>query len=543
MGKYQDISVLIVDKKLDNFQMVKTITSDMNVSCIHSKTGTKALGFIVENSIALVILAERLVDMNGYEAAEYMRSNISTRHIPIIIITESLSDQFHIFRGYEIGAVDYIPNPPDQNVLLNKIKIFLDIYEHKMALERKNLALKRANRIILDQQQSLVERERLKLLLQLSGTTAHDLEHPLSSLMDNIAELMNRVNKDDELQHLLVEIKQDVGRISEKISTIRNLPLEINVPSEQRPDMDRLATGMIHILVIEDEDQDFDVLKKMLDKHDHIYLTQAENIDQSIDLLETDLFDMIITDYILSDGTCFNLITRLKQLRIEIPIAVVTGLGSEIIASQVIQAGAYDYLPKNKLNGYSIYRVIENIIEKSSLRKEIQRVNEKMARMATLDKLTGVYNRRFFNDAIEAEMERAKRYENELVLLFIDLDFFKQVNDNYGHAAGDYVLKEVGRIFTRVKRKNDIVCRYGGEEFAIILPNICTDNGFGVAEKYRKEIENRKFEFKHFNIFVTISVGLASSTEINGVKELLEAADKALYKAKDTGRNKVVVYD
>jgi len=124
----------------------------------------------------------------------------------------------------------------------------------------------------------------------------------------------------------------------------------------------------------------------------------------------------------------------------EIPVVVTTGSGDEMTATRVIQAGAFDYLPKEFMTRETLSRSVSNALEKGRLNKELKKVREKLTEMATIDDLTGLYNRRYAMEALETEIERAKRYHTPLTLCMIDLDRFKNVNDRYGHPAGDAVL-------------------------------------------------------------------------------------------------------
>lgn len=537
------IRILIVDDNSENLLSLEEILSQLNVEVILSNSGTQALELMVEYNFGLVILAEKILDMSGYEAAEFMRSHQSTAHIPIMIITEKHTGH-HIFKGYNIGAVDYIASPIDIDVLKNKVNIFLNIHKHKLALEKKNKALIKANKIIIDQQKSVIEEERLKLLLQLSGTAAHEFSEPLTELIVNVELLKDHVDGDENISEFIGRIKKSTRQISnivQKIQKIRQDEPVADGPEGTAGAPDPNAG--IDVLIIDEQDEHYNKFARLLLNKERIKLSRAVDIREALEIMENQQFDIAIADYILPDGNCFGLMTNLKNAGHNLPVAVVTGSGDELVATQIIKAGAYDYLPRKKLTRSSLQRMIENILEKSTLRNEIKRANEKMAQMATVDKLTGLYNRRFFNDAVEAELERARRYGNEMLLLFVDLDFFKKVNDTYGHAAGDMVLRKVSRLFQEIKRKNDIICRYGGEEFAIILPNIDQNNGFEVAQKYRRAIENDTFTFNRYRFAVTTSIGLASSGEAESVEELLDNADKALYKAKKTGRNKVVVFE
>ncbi|MCF6203709.1 MAG: GGDEF domain-containing protein [Methylococcaceae bacterium] len=161
---------------------------------------------------------------------------------------------------------------------------------------------------------------------------------------------------------------------------------------------------------------------------------------------------------------------------------------------------------------------------------------------AKQDSLTGVFNRRFFNDFLEKEIERSKRYNHEFCILMLDLDKFKGINDLCGHLFGDDVLIGVARILKQKTRQGDIVTHLGGDEFAIILPETNNDGAHVVAEEIKMAISKQSFSTEH-NFQVTASIGVISyPTQGLSIKELLSNVDTALYQAKAKGRNVVCDY-
>ena len=163
-------------------------------------------------------------------------------------------------------------------------------------------------------------------------------------------------------------------------------------------------------------------------------------------------------------------------------------------------------------------------------------------RLSLVDPLTGLYNRRHLDGNLEREFMRAKRYDSDLSLAVIDIDFFKKINDTYGHICGDHVLKEAAYLILESFRKTDIVFRYGGEEFVVLLTETPLESAQIALERLRKSIENYPFKFRNENLKITVSIGAAGvSEDINSGSELLDLADKSLYTAKESGRNRLVI--
>ncbi|HKE15275.1 MAG TPA: GGDEF domain-containing protein [Kofleriaceae bacterium] len=167
--------------------------------------------------------------------------------------------------------------------------------------------------------------------------------------------------------------------------------------------------------------------------------------------------------------------------------------------------------------------------------------HEEIYRLTTIDGLTQIYNKRYFVETLEREIGRAHRYRRDLSLIIFDIDDFKRINDTHGHLAGDHVLKQLaGAIRGRIRRE-DILSRYGGEEFAIILPELGNYNAMQFAEKIRSLVESASFRFEDADIPVTISIGVASlQQDLHEPQEFIRIADERLYAAKSAGKNRVV---
>jgi diguanylate cyclase (GGDEF)-like protein len=173
---------------------------------------------------------------------------------------------------------------------------------------------------------------------------------------------------------------------------------------------------------------------------------------------------------------------------------------------------------------------------------ELEKTKDEMEKLSITDGLTGLSNYRYFMQALESEFRRAIRYSRNVSLLMIDIDYFKNLNDTYGHLCGDFVIKKVAEVIKRVVRSTDVVARYGGDELAVILPETNKANALQVAEKLKGEIIDCRFEWRGKSVEVRISIGIGTGPApgIGEFVDLLNAADRALYRAKQGGRNLVV---
>lgn len=185
--------------------------------------------------------------------------------------------------------------------------------------------------------------------------------------------------------------------------------------------------------------------------------------------------------------------------------------------------------------------VLEEITKMTNeqMKEEVDRMNMLVA----LDGLTECFNRRYITEKLPIEMTKAKKNKKDLSIMMMDIDFFKNINDKYGHLAGDYVLKRVVNIIKKnIRSSTDWIARYGGEEFIIVLNDTNNASAFLLAERIRLAIENTHFRYKDVTINVTVSIGVTSmSDKINNKQQLLEKVDKNLYKAKSMGRNMCIL--
>ncbi len=237
--------------------------------------------------------------------------------------------------------------------------------------------------------------------------------------------------------------------------------------------------------------------------------------------------------FLLNQSSCERVLKYLYIIVLESR----TSADEKIIA---LESGADDYLKKpfNVEELRARIRVGERII---SLQNRLVRVYNTLCKMASYDSLTGIYNRRTILDILEREILRSNREGNPLCVAMVDLDDFKKVNDTYGHATGDIVLREVAYLIQSNLRKYDYVGRIGGEEFLIIFSNLDLQEAVRVCERLRRVMEKHRFDLEDEKIGVTLSIGVSSWRSNMGIDGLLKSADDACYKAKFTGKNRVEV--
>ena len=548
MSSDENIKILVVDDRPENLMAIEGVLERPELSIITATSGNEALGLVLEHTFALILLDVQMPGMDGFEVAELLRGSEKSRHIPIIFLTAISKDDTHVFTGYEKGAVDYLFKPLDPLILRSKANVFVELFQQRKKLQQSNLALSRAvaeleavNHQIREQQKSVIEEERLKVLLQMAGATAHELNQPLMILMGNVQLMEMDGNIPAHLAGRVSKIIEAANRISDtvkKIQTLRHDQPKTYAGGKTILNLDQ----HVSILAIEDKDDDFAKVRQILRDHHQLALTRVKSIREAFDRLDKNRFDLIFLDYLLPDGTGLEFLEAINNKGMEIPVVVITGQGDELIASRIIQAGAYDYLPKAKVSSKALLRIISNALEKAGLKREMRMAQEKLAEMSVRDELTGMFNRRYFREALEREISGAQRYGHGLALCMIDLDHFKRVNDTHGHLCGDRVLQEFGKLLNDSIRKYDVGCRYGGEEFAVILPDTSLDKASALCERFRERVKEYEFTYEELTLHITASVGV-TARPADGIitgRQLVDLADKALYQAKSQGRNQVV---
>lgn len=542
--------VLVIEDNENDISLMKEFlsASDLAIDLECTDRLEKGLAILNEENIDVVLLGLGLPGSRGLETLSQVSGKAP--NIPIIVLT-GYDDQKLGIESISKGAQDYLIKQEINSDILSR-SIRHAIERKRIEQELKNVnqelrntveELKEANRKILENQKSVIEEERLKALLEMSGTTAHELNQPLTSLLGHIELIKLRKDNPGKLAHHIDIIESSGKRIADIAKKISDLGLDEKKTSSSDSFIIDIQRE-INLLSIEDSDRDFEKIRDLLQDSDKIKLSRALSIEKAMDMLKQGAFDLIILDYLLPDGNGLDFFKMMKKREVEIPVVVNTAYGDEIIASQFIKEGAYDYISKKNLNKKSLFRSINNALEKFRLKKEIKKAWEKMAKMATKDELTGLYNRRYFQEIFEREADRACRYGNQLVLGMMDLDNFKRINDTYGHLAGDMALAEIGNILNRHSRLSDLVCRYGGEEFAVLLPSTDIEKANLVFERLRKVVSQHPFEYKSSSFKVTISIGVAmyDRQADQSLVNLFEQADQALYQAKNSGGNQVVTY-
>ncbi|MCK4888262.1 MAG: diguanylate cyclase, partial [Planctomycetes bacterium] len=289
------------------------------------------------------------------------------------------------------------------------------------------------------------------------------------------------------------------------------------------------------ILVIDDSQTDLFMLQKYLSKMGFDVLL-ADNAQKGLDAAANERPDIILLDVMLPDIDGFDVCKKLKADSKTSAIPVIFISAKDQISDKIVglNVGAVDYIAKPFDPGELKAR-IESVLRTLELEEEI-------SLLVNTDELTGLTNRRRFFDILEREIFSARIKGKSLCMMMLDIDRFKNVNDTYGHLAGDMILRQMGKILKENTYSLDVVGRYGGEEFVILMPDTSYSTAIKAAEKLRKIIDECHWDIGEKRISITVSIGIASVDSSDSL-ELIKRADKALYEAKKQGRNCIVCWE
>lgn len=323
----------------------------------------------------------------------------------------------------------------------------------------------------------------------------------------------------------------------------------------------------MNILIVDDSEDELLVLKSILNEKGYNNLHLANSADQAFKFLglkgkrKKRNVDLILMDVIMPGITGIEACAKIKKEEIlkETPVIMVTATKEEMHLQEAFQAGAIDYI-KKPINVTELLARVRSALrlkmetdsrkererELSEMAEQLNEANKKLTQISYMDGLTAVANRRYFEEFFKREWKNAIRGNSFISLIMFDIDCFKAYNDTYGHLNGDDCLKKIAKTLNAaLKRPRDLLCRYGGEEFIAVLPDTDKKGAAEVAKRFLREIKNLKINHKTspVNKNVTISIGVATIKPDKKTKSnlFINEVDKALYEAKQSGRNCIKV--
>ena len=294
--------------------------------------------------------------------------------------------------------------------------------------------------------------------------------------------------------------------------------------------MDQTTRTGKSVLCVDDDPGIRDLLHEIITRLGHSIITAVDGID-ALEKLAADHFDIVITDINMPRMDGIELIKRIKTKFDDVDVIAITAYEMTYKYTDIIALGASDFISK-PFNINELEAKLNRILRERKLRVELKR-------LSTRDGLTGLYNRRYFDENLKHEAIRAFRQNYSLYLLFIDLDGFKAYNDKYGHQQGDKLLRELAEvILDNIRKDVDSACRYGGDEFVIILPHAKRQQALMVAERLLNSFNKRNVSSTGLSIGLAKLEGSGETLKEN-LESLIRKVDQAAYRAKINGGNQV----
>lgn len=478
-------NILVVDDSPLILAMISKFLSTNGFGVLTACDGIEAIEKTFTELPDLIILDVAMPKMNGYQVCRLLKSDTETAHIPIVILT--VKDQAHDkYWGIQTGADAYLSKEFEQRTLLKTIEDLLQKRqkaEYKKSLIRESSLINAVN--IISKVNELLDKKLFE------ATVLNEMSSLIERKIDNF---------------------EDVVKIV--MGTLAKI-LEYNVAA-----------------IVTLEEHNVECFFKMNHPVSEQYLKKVQEYARSylqangVSLMASSTMTVFDFDKIEQTG-------ETKMAFFDVPIKYNNKLGGLIIL-------AHD--PSERIDGKeeAFFKIVVKqafvIIENSWLYNKVKE-------LAITDSLTGIYNHGFLYECLCKEYARAERYKLPLSFLMLDVDYFKKVNDTYGHAQGDTVLCKISHILKNSIRGCDTLGRYGGEEFSIILPESKLEDSINLAERMKKEVEQYNFGEVNKAIKCTISIGISSypCPDVKSLEDLINMADKALYNAKAEGRNRVCI--
>lgn len=274
------------------------------------------------------------------------------------------------------------------------------------------------------------------------------------------------------------------------------------------------------------------------------YRTQCvDSLAHAREAVQKEAYQVVLLDLQLPDGLGIEFLKEVKKSQEHLQVLILTGFSSMDSAIAALNEGAFAYLQK-PIRYEELFNFLQKALLLQRLASENNRLIEQLTRLTVIDSHTGLYNHRYLQERLAQELQRAKRHVLPLSVLMLDIDYFKSLNEVYGHQYADYILAEFGKLLLRMVRSNDVVTRYGGEEFILILPETNKDGAVEFGQRLLSTIINTIFdpEGKRINLKVSMGVSNFPLDGLDTIDRLIESADKAVHEAKEQGGSRLCQY-
>jgi len=542
MNIFQD-KILVIAASESKSIISNSVKDIAGLKILEADSETKAFELIYHHFFVLVIIDETLPHIDKYKIGSMLLSHKKTHDAPLLIITDTITPE-NFLTDFKALQIDYIVKPFDEQLILTKIKIFFELFKQKNAVNQSIDELDNVYRKIVEQHE-LVIKETLskKELVNISSIAANQMQQPLQSLQGNINQLLRNRDINPKIKSTLASIKTASERISHITKKLFAFPVKAKkVLFDTASGLDE--NRFYKILYVEDSAEDFNIISHFIKSVIKCELAQAKTLEQAIELIADSRFDLIFIDHLLPDGTGFDLLSRLKRMRSDIPVVFTLDKPNTDMGPEAVSKGAFTYFVKEEFSSGNILSIIHGTLQKARITREVEDAQNRIVMISRKDTLTKLFNRRCFEQELESETSKAKRYKIPLSILIVDFDQLGAINETHGYDTGDTILTTSARIIQSMVRNNDVVCRYGEEEFGIVLPNTALNGARILAQRIRKKIADHEFKKDSIALNLTASIGIASDDPETDEDYfvLVKKALDALTSAMEQGGNRVKTF-
>ncbi|MFH2060839.1 MAG: response regulator [Pseudomonadota bacterium] len=557
---FEPATILAVDDVKSNLILIKEYLKETGITVISAQDGEQAWYFAKEYRPELILMDIRMPVMDGYEATRLLKSDESLMHIPVIAISAVSPEQGKA--GFkQKGFEKFLRKPISRTSLFNVLSGFLKHSRKKKSSQGAVDDFKIENLRLLPE---LIEKFETDLLPVWSALQKKPAIREIRSFAQHIQQLGENADvnfvKTFGADLLFYVEDFDIQKMRKRFLEFPILVDELKMIQKHIQSLepqtagkdDRLFSDLLKavmsdesaslvqgleeekrpcILIVDDNPKHIQLIGKTLSEKGYA-IEFATSGEEALEWVSHTRFDLILLDVVMPGMTGFDVCRQLKTLSRakDIPVIFLT-VKTEI--SDIVkgfQIGVVDYVTK-PFNPIELMARVETHLELKSSR-------DMLKKMALTDGLTQLYNHGYIHERLSQEISRAVRAQKPLSVVMFDLDYFKNINDTYGHKTGDKILVSTASLIKETLRKEDIAGRYGGEEFLVILPDTDQQGALWVAEKIRSEIETRRWDENALTL--TISGGVCALKD-EDASSLIKKADQLLYQAKNEGRNKICV--
>lgn len=359
------------------------------------------------------------------------------------------------------------------------------------ALNQTIEQLRTANRLIIDQQKSVIAEERLTLLLQMAGAIAHDLNQPLMALLGNLELTKMTAATDHEKRSKYLERIEEAGlRISDSVKKLQHIREDQTIAHDSNSTIINLDQK-INILLAQKSHNGNGHIQKVLKNQTQMNIIPVYRVEKLIGLLDQVQCDMIIADFVLEDGNAFDLLQKMEEREKEIPVILLTPPKNEPTAVELSKSFDVEYIPVENIkisDGAYILDRIAATLEKNKQKREMSNTRKIVSGISSNSSQALMYNRIYFLETLEREIAQAERNKNEFVLYMMILNRFDEIVGIENRSVHHYSFSQYARILKQCLRKSDLICRFSNDELGIILPNTSRKNSDIVSERIHKNI-------------------------------------------------------